>query len=144
MFCSIPPLSRDMGVISSPALSPPNFETTPADVLRIMPQVRLSLIKIWFSSPPNLQRAQHNSHRQSDFPPGCKSSYLRSWNNPSTMAETSGLNAERIIKHQEPAKSSFICTSFISSNCRTVQYWTLLEQDPCSARISHPKTATLL
>lgn len=37
-----------MGVMSSPALSPPDFETTPADVLRIMPQVRLSLIKFGF------------------------------------------------------------------------------------------------
>lgn len=135
-------LSQDVGVISNPSLSPPNFETTPADVLRIMPQVRLSLTKIWFSSPPNQHWAKHNFHRQSDFFPRCKRSYLQSWNNLFTMAEASGLNAERIIKHQEPAKSSFIFISFISSNCRTVQYWTLQSTTSCSAQISHPKTAT--
>lgn len=115
MFCSIPPLSQDMGVTSSPALSPANFETNPADALRIVPLVRLSLTKIWFSSPPNQHQAKHNSHRQSDFHPRCKRLYLQSWNNPSTMPEAPGINAERMIKHQEPAKSSFIFTSFISS-----------------------------
>lgn len=63
-------------------------------------------------------------------PPRCKKSYLHSWNNPSTMAEASGLDAERITKHQEPAKSSFIFTFFISSNCRTVQYWILQSTTP--------------
>lgn len=76
--CKCSALGQDVGVTFSPALSPPDFETTPADVLRIMPQVRLSLIKIWFSSPPNLQQAKRNSHRQSDFPPRCKKSYLHS------------------------------------------------------------------